>query len=132
MTKGFRSALVVLTFGVVFGSAVLAAGAGRQVPKVGGYKEVAADAPEVVSAAKFAVAAQARKKGMGIKLLSVEAAERQTVQGANYRLCLKVEEADTENNVDVTETVRAVVYRSLRNEYTLKGWEAEDCAEEEE
>ena len=129
MTKGFRSTLVVLALGVVFGAAV--AGAGQQVPKVGGYREVAADAPEVVSAAKFAVAAQARKKGTEIQLLSVEAAERQTVAGANYRLCLKVEEADTENNVDVTETVRAVVFRGLRNEYTLRSWQAEDCAEEE-
>jgi len=33
--------------------------------------------------------------------------------------------------VDVTETVRAVVYRSLQNAYTLKNWEPEDCAEEE-
>lgn len=131
MRKSFRAALVVLALGVVFGSAAVA-GVGRQAPRVGGYKEVAADAPEVVAAANFAVAAQARKKGMEIKLLSVEAAERQTVAGANYRLCLKVEEADTENNVDATETVRAVVFKSLKNAYTLKSWQAEDCAEEED
>ena len=131
MRKSFRPALVVLALGVVFGSVAVSAGARRQGPSVGGYKAIAADAAEVVSAAKFAAAAQARKKNMEIKLLAVEAAERQTVQGANYRLCLKVEEADTENNVDVTETVRAVVYRGLRNEYTLRSWQAEDCAEEE-
>ena len=131
MRKSFRSALVALLLGVVFGSVAAAAGAGRQAPRVGGYKEVAADAPEVVSAAKFAAAAQARKKGMEIKLVSVEGAERQTVAGANYRLCLKVEEADAQNNVEVTETVRAVVFRSLQNAYTLRSWEAEDCAEEE-
>jgi hypothetical protein len=130
MRKGFRAALVLLALGVVFGSVVVA-GARRQGPAVGGYRQVAADAPEVVTAAKFAVAAQGRKKGVEIELVSVEAAERQTVAGANYRLCLKVEEADTENNVDVTETVRAVVFRSLKNAYTLKSWQAEDCAEEE-
>lgn len=130
MRKLFRAALFVLALGVVFGSAA-AVGARRQGPKVGGYKEVATDAPEVVSAAKFAVAARARAKETEIKLVSVEAAERQTVAGANYRLCLKVEEADAQNNVDVTETVRAVVYRSIQNAYTLKNWEAEDCAEEE-
>ena len=131
MRKNFRAALVVLALGVIFGSAAVSAGARWQGPMVGGYKSMAADAPEAVSAAKFAVAAQARKQQTQIKLISVETAERQTVAGANYRLCLKVEEADTENNVDVTETVRAVVFRSLQNTYTLKSWQAEDCAEEE-
>ena len=130
MRKLFGAALFALALGLVFNSAA-AVGARQQGPKVGGYKEVATSAPEVVSAAKFAVAAQARKKETEIRLLSVETAERQTVAGANYRLCLKVEEADAENNVDVTETVRAVVYRSLQNAYTLKSWEPEDCAEEE-
>ncbi len=130
MRKLFRAALFALALGLVFGSAA-AVGARRQGPKVGGYKEVAADAPEVVSAAKFAVAAQARKKETEIRLVSVEAAERQTVAGVNYRLCLKVEEADAQNNVDVTETVRAVVFKSLQSAYTLKSWEPEDCAGEE-
>jgi hypothetical protein len=130
MRKGFRVALVVLALGVLLGS-VAAAGARQKAPMVGGYKEIAADAPEVVSAAEFAVAAQARKKQTEIRLVSVESAERQTVAGTNYRLCLKVEEADAENNVDVTETVRVVVFRSLQKAYTLRSWQAEDCAEEE-
>jgi hypothetical protein len=130
MRKGFRVALVVLALGVLLGS-VAAAGARQKSPMVGGYKEVAPDAPEVVSAAEFAVAAQARKKETEIRLVSVESAERQTVAGVNYRLCLKVEEADAENNVDVTETVRVVVFRSLQKAYTLKSWQAEDCAGEE-
>lgn len=131
MRKRVRAALVLLALGAAFGSVAAAGGARRQGPAVGGYRAVAADAPEVVSAAKFAAAARARKQGNEIRLISVETAERQTVAGANYRLCLKVEEADTENNVDVTETVRAVVFKSLKNAYTLKSWEAEDCAAEE-
>ena len=131
MRKGFRAALVLMMLGVVFGSMVAAAGARRQAPVVGGYREVAADAPEVISAARFAVAAQARKQETEIKLVSVETAERQTVAGVNYRLCLKVEEVDTQNNVEVTETVRVVIFRSLKNAYTLRSWQAEDCAEEE-
>ena len=132
MRKSFRAAPFVLALGVVFGSAAGAAGGRRQgPPMVGGYKAAAADAPEVVSAAKFAVAAHARKLETEIKLISVEAAERQTVAGANYRLCLKVEEADTQNNVDVTETVSVVVFKSLKNAYTLRSWQAEDCAGEE-
>jgi hypothetical protein len=129
MRKSFRAALVVMALGVVIGSA--AAGGRQKAPMVGGYKEVAADAPEVVSAAEFAVAARARKQETEVRLVSVESAERQTVAGVNYRLCLKVEEADAQNNVDVTETVRAVVFKSLKNAYTLKSWQAEDCAEEE-
>ena len=130
MRNLLRAALFALALGAVFGSA--AAGvARRQGPKVGGYKEAATDDPDVASAAKFAVTARAREKETEIKLVSVEAAERQTVAGVNYRLCLKVEEEDSENNVTVTETVRAVVFRSLQNAYTLKSWEAEDCAGEE-
>lgn len=130
MRNLLRAAPFVLALGVVFGSAA-AFGARRQGPKVGGYKKAAADAPEVVSAAKFAVAARAKEKETEVELVSVESAERQTVAGVNYRLCLKVEETDEQNNVDATETVRAVVFRSLQNAYTLKSWEAEDCAGEE-
>jgi hypothetical protein len=129
MRKILRSALAVLALGVVFGS--LTAAVSGQGPVVGGYKGVAADAPEVVSAAKFAAAARAHSQKTEVTLVSVESAERQTVAGVNYNLCLKVEEADAENNVDVTETVRVVVFRSLKNVYTLKSWKAEDCAGEE-
>ena len=130
MRKLFGAALCALALCAVFGSAA-AVGARRQGPKVGGYKQVATNAAEVVAAARFAVAARARAKETEIRLVSVESAERQTVAGVNYRLCLTVEEADAENNVEVTETVRAVVFRSLQNAYTLRSWEAEDCAEEE-
>jgi hypothetical protein len=131
MRKSVRAALVALALGVVFGSVVAAAGS-PQAPRVGGYKEVAADAPDVVSAARFAVAARARSQKTEIKLVSVEGAERQTVAGANYRLCLKVEESDEQNNVDVTQTVRVVVLKNLKQAYTLRSWEVEDCAAEED
>lgn len=123
------AALLSTALVVAFGSA--AAIAGRQGPAVGGYKAVAKDDPEVNSAARFAVAAQGRKENGAIRLISVEAAERQTVAGANYRLCLKVEIEDTVNNVDVTESVRVLVFRSLKREYTLKSWEVDDCAEDD-
>jgi preprotein translocase subunit SecF len=108
-----------------------AAGARQKAPVVGGYKETETDAPEVTDAAAFAVAARVHKTKEKVKLLSVESAERQTVAGTNYRLCLKVETEDTDNNVDVTETVKAVVFKSLKKVYTLKSWEKEDCGEED-
>jgi hypothetical protein len=104
-----------------------AAGAGQKVPMVGGYKAAKTDAPEVTSAAAFAVAAQGRKEKHTIKLISVESAEQQVVGGMNYRLCLKVETEDTDNNVDVTETVKVVVFKSLQKAYTLRSWQVEDC-----
>jgi hypothetical protein len=119
--------LAALLF-AAFGAALVPAGARQKSPLVGGYKEVATDDPEVTSAADFAVAAEGRKENMTIKLISVESAERQTVAGANFRLCLKVETEDTDNNVDATETVKVLVFKSLQKAYTLKGWEKEDCA----
>ena len=128
--KNFLTAsLLLAALGAVFGST--AAGARQKSPVVGGYKEVATDDPEVTSAADFAVAARARKENMTIKLVSVEAAERQTVAGTNFRLCLKVETEDTDNNVDATETVKVLVFKSLQKAYTLKSWEKEDCGDDD-
>ena len=109
-----------------------AAGAWQKAPVVGGYKEVATDAPEVTDAAAFAVAAEGRKEKMTIKLVSVATAERQVVAGTNYRLCLKVETEDTDNNVDATETVKVVIFKSLQKAYTLKSWQVEDCANDDD
>ena len=105
MRNFLLAAALLVAVGAAFGST--AASAGRQM--VGGYKAVAANDAQVTAAARFAVAAQGRKENHAIKLLSVESAERQTVQGANYRLCLKVETEDTDNDVDVTEHVKVVV-----------------------
>lgn len=122
--------LGLLALGIVFGS-VMMVGAQQRPPIVGGYKPVAVDDPEVVAAAEFAVSERGRKLDSAVKLISVEQAERQTVAGVNYRLCLKVEIEDKDNNVDVTQEVRAVIFRSLKKEYSLKSWEEEDCGEDE-
>lgn len=119
------AAALLVAVGAAFGST--AAGARRQGPMVGGYKPVAANDAQVTAAARFAVAAQGKKENHTIRLLSVETAERQTVQGASYRLCLKVETEDTDNNVDVTEHVKVVVYQNLQRAYTLRSWVVEDC-----
>ena len=129
MRNFLLAALLLAAFGVAHDSAP--ASARRQGLMVGGYKPVAADDAQVTAAARFAVAAQGKKENHAIKLLAVETAERQTVQGANYRLCLKVETEDTDNNVDVTEHVKVVVSQNLQRAYTLRSWAVEDCAEEE-
>jgi hypothetical protein len=122
-----RNFLLAATLLAAVGAAFGSTAAGQKAPVVGGYKEVATDAPEVTDAAAFAVAAEGRKEKMTIKLVSVETAERQVVAGMNYRLCLKVETEDADNNVDVTENVKVLVFKSLQRTYTLKSWEKEDC-----
>ncbi|HEX7999546.1 MAG TPA: cystatin domain-containing protein [Pyrinomonadaceae bacterium] len=131
MKKSLRHWLVLIALSAAFGSVVVTMAQQERAPIVGGYKEIAIDAPEVISAARFAVGAQGRKVNSTINLISVEGAERQTVAGANYRLCLKVETEDEVNNVDVTESVKVVVFRSLKNQYSLKSWVEEDCIEDE-
>jgi hypothetical protein len=86
----------------------------------------------VAAAAEFAVKEQGRKQENKINLLSVERAERQVVAGTNYRMCLKVEIEDEEQNVDATQEVKVVVFRSLKNEYSLKSWDEADCSDNED
>jgi hypothetical protein len=117
MRNILTAALMLVAFGMTFGGAH--AGAAGQM--VGGFKPVAADDPEVTAAARFAVAARGKSENADIILNSVLAAERQTVAGANYRLCLEVEVEGAAQNV------RAVVFKSLQKQYQLKSWEAADC-----
>ena len=129
MKKSLRLLFCLLALGVAFGPAPKA-GARQGYPKVGGFKPVAANNPEVTAAARFAVAAEGKKENTTIRLLAVESAEQAVVAGMIYRLCLKVEIEDTENNVDVNTNVRAEVFRSLKKEYQLRSWKEEDCGGE--
>lgn len=131
MKKGLRLGLILITLGIVFGSMIVSEAQQERRPIVGGYKEIATNAPEVVSAARFAVGEVGRRVGSRVKLIAVEQAERQTVQGANYRLCLKVEIEDETNNVDVTQGIRVIVYSNLKRQYSLTKWEEADCSDSE-
>ncbi len=123
-------AALLVAFGTTFGAS--GAGALGQGPMVGGFKPAPTDNAHVVAAARFAVKTQAQKQRTGMKLLSIHSAERQTVQGAIYRLCLVVEIEDRENNVVVDQGVRAQVFHSLKGEFTLSKWTEENCNEEED
>jgi hypothetical protein len=128
MKKSLQLGLILIALSVAFGSVIVSLGQQRPIT-VGGYKRMAKDAPEVVSAAEFAVSEIARKSGNGVKLISIEAAEGQLVQGMNYRLCLQAEIEDTTNNVIVTQGIKVVVYRDLKKKYSLTKWEEADCSE---
>lgn len=131
MRKNLRLLACLLALGIGF--AATQTGVARQGPlMVGGFKPAPTDNAYVVAAARFAVRTQAQKQRTNMKLLSIHSAERQTVQGANYRLCLVVEIEDAENNVVVDQGVRAIVYHSLKNEFKLTKWTEENCNEDED
>ena len=83
----------------------------------GGYGDASMTDPDVLAAAQFAVKAQSRKQGTAISLVSVQRAEVQVVAGLNWRFDLRVK------GVRGKQDVTAVVYRDLRNRYSLTSWE---------
>jgi hypothetical protein len=126
MKKSLQIVIVLVALGVAFGCAIVSLGQGR--PIVGGYKEVATDDPEVQAAAEFAVSEQKKTHDDApLSLVSIEHAERQVVAGMNYRLCLKVKAGDEDDAEP--QAVKVVVFKSLKQEYSLKSWDEEDCSE---
>src|SRR4051812_47891376 len=124
------SLMLFIAFGVFLSYGIVAQAQGR--PILGGYKEVSTDDAEVQEAAEFAVKAQGEKQETTIKLISVEHAESQSVAGRNFKLCLKVEVEDKENNTDVTQEVQVVVYRNLQKAHSLTSWQETECGGDKE
>ena len=100
--------------------------------KVGGYKTISRSDAGATAAAEYAVDAQAEKKGLTIELVAVEKAESQVVAGTNFRLCLKIITSGADDEADVTITVKVIVFRNLKGEYSLTSWMEEDCAPDSE
>ena len=115
MKKNWRVVMIIIALSIVFGS-----GSGvsaQEAPIVGGYADISSSDAEVVSAAKYAIRARARRQGTRISLISIGRAEVQVVAGLNYRLHLRVRINGR------TEDVAAVVYKNLKNRYSLSSWE---------
>ena len=119
MKKTLLVALVTAALCAIFITAAAAAGR-QEIPMAGGYSEAAADDPEVVKAARFAVGEQSRRGGGPVTLVAVRRAERQVVAGLNYRLRLAVRAGGSER--DAT----AVVYQNVKNAYSLSDWKWSD------
>jgi hypothetical protein len=119
MKKNLLVVSMFVAFIVIHGNAfgVLA----QESPMVGNYREASKTDREVVSAARFAIKSEKRKRGGRLSLVSIERAEIQVVAGLNYRLCLKVKMKGK------TEDVTAVVYKNLKQKYALSSWDA-GCA----
>ncbi len=122
-----KNYLKILT--VIAAFLLLGAGDVSAQIKTGGYKKIAATDAAAVAAAAFAAEAQGAADGAEISVQSIETAERQTVAGANYKLCVEVFRLDDGTDVEVRQFVQTVVFQSLKKQYTLKSWEeVEDCA----
>jgi hypothetical protein len=93
--------------------------------KPGGWSDVAATDPGVVAAAAFAVQAQQaamRESGDQSKLSleSITRAEQQVVQGANYRLTLRVQTAEEPRTAEAV--VWARIWLDEGDRYQLTSW----------
>jgi len=125
MNRKLYNLAMLLVIGIIFGCAAATA------QRLGVYREIDKADEGAAAAAEFAVKAESEKKEMTYKLVSIEHAESQTVAGINYRLCLKVGYHKQDDDVDATEFVRVVVYRSLQNQYSLTSWTQEDCGSDD-
>lgn len=93
----------------------------QQPPIVGGYADTSNTDPEAVAAARFAIRKEKQKLHTSISLLAIKHAEVQVVAGLNYRLCMRVKIKGKTRNVTV------VVYKNLKQKYSLTSWVADGC-----
>lgn len=128
MKNNLRTIIILAALGAVLSCAAT----GFAQVKTGSYKRVSNTDATVVAAADYAVDAESKKDDADITLESIESAGRQTVAGANYQLCLQVKVETNEADDDGTRFIQAVVFYSLKREFTLKTWaEIETCGAEE-
>lgn len=125
MTKNLRLFMVLVGLGIVFGSASASPAQNKPII-LGGFKEIATTDEQAVEAAEFAVGKRVEEntEQEGLQLVSIKKAERQSVQGLNFRLCMIVGLDEEE------QPVRAVIYRNLKGEFFLKSWEVVDTCDE--
>lgn len=121
--RKYLQTILIFTVLIMFFGAVTQVSA----QKVGGYKEISNEDETALAAADFAVNTKAEKDELTLSLVSLEKAERQTVAGANYRLCLKIEV--TEDEEKTQKQVLVVVYQNLQRVFSLTSWTEKECAE---
>ncbi|HVE59978.1 MAG TPA: cystatin domain-containing protein [Pyrinomonadaceae bacterium] len=126
MKKNLQAIFIMTVFCIAFGSAVSVFG---QI-KTGGYRSVSISSEDVKDAADFALEIKAEEMKEELSLEGIIKAETQVVAGTNYRLCLQLYIPAKEEETDgVTLYIKTVIFKSLKNEYSITSWEEEDCAE---
>jgi hypothetical protein len=92
-----------------------------RLPRPGGYVAVDPYDPGVQQAAAFAVAMWSARSPEPLMLRAITRAQRQVFDGANYKLCLDVDVAQTR------QLVQSVVYRDSAQTLHLTQWLADGC-----
>ena len=86
---------------------------------------------ESIAAAKFAVKKRGKTQNAVINLISIRQAKTQIVAGLNYKVCLEVS-VKKSGRKSVRQFVNAVVYKNLKNVYSLTSWtilkDASECS----
>lgn len=119
----------IFTGAVFFIALTCAVSAFGQI-KTGGYKPVSVSDAGVKEAAEFAIQQKSAEMEQEIRLENILKAERQTVAGTNYRLCLEIY-APSENDGEdgVTLYIKTVIFKNLQGEYKINGWDEEECGD---
>ncbi|PYS21713.1 MAG: hypothetical protein DMF72_16300 [Acidobacteria bacterium] len=120
MTRHLRIAniAVMLVAALTTVPCMLSGAQARQEQIAGGYSETANSDPDALAAARFAIKNEAQKLRALVSLRSIKRAEVQVVAGLNYRLCMTVRIKRK------TQLVTAVVYKNLKQKYSLTSWTA--------
>ncbi len=103
-----------------------------QTPQiVGGYGNVSVSDKKVVEAANFAVKKRGKTQKAVIKLISISQVKTQVVAGVNYKVCMEVS-VKKSGKKSFHQFVNAVVYKNLKNVYSLTNWtivkDASNCS----
>ena len=122
MKKNLQITMMCAAFAVLFACAGTSF---AQPPRVGGYKSAPVDDAGVVAAANFAVSDHSQKNDVSLEIVAIKKAERQVVQGTNYRMCVEVKA--TGEGSDDTQFVEVVVYQDLKRAYKVTGWKPDAC-----
>lgn len=122
MKKNLQIMMMFAALAVFFGCAT-----SISAQMVGGFKAAPVDDAGVVAAADFAVMNYTEKNEVSLEIVSIQKAERQVVQGMNYRICVEVKAAEEGN--DETQFVQVVVYQDLKRNYKLTKWEPDACGQ---
>ena len=120
MTRHLRIATIAVTLVTALTTVPcrLSGAEARQAQIAGGYSEASNSDPEALAAARFAIKKEAQKLRAIVSLRAIKRAEVQVVAGLNYRLCMTVRIKRK------TQPVTAVVYKNLKQKYSLTTWTA--------
>ena len=109
---------VVLVTALLTVPCVLSGVVAQQDQIAGGYAETSNNDPDALTAARFAVRKEAQKSHARVSFRAIKRAEVQVVAGLNYRLCMTIRIKRK------TQDVTVVVYKNLKQKYSLTSWTA--------